>query len=106
MQRSIGVTVKKTRTGQLTARVGPRSGFKGKSLGKKLSKRGKTKGQMTERFADPVNYAHLVEYGTSRAPAQPFIRPAVNSSTGAIIDGMAKSYSKGLARAVKKLRKK
>jgi HK97 gp10 family phage protein len=27
----------------------------------------------------PVNYAHFIEYGTSRSPAQPFLTPAARA---------------------------
>lgn len=95
LQKSLGLTVKKSKNGQLTARVGPRSGFT-----QTVTRKGRTKPQK----ANPVKYAHLIEYGTSRAPAQPFIRPAVESNSGQIIDEMAKGYDKGLDKAVRKIR--
>jgi HK97 gp10 family phage protein len=107
LKKSIGMNVRKSR-GQVTARVGPRSGFK-KSLGTKIARVTKGKrvaGQPYEAFKDPVKYAHLVEMGTSRQPARPFIRPAVESNTGAITEGLAKGYAKGLEKAVRKLRKR
>jgi len=103
LKKSLGITVKKLRNGVTTSRIGPRSGFKGKSLGFKISKRGKTKGQLTERFANPVNYAHLVEYGTSHSAAQPFIRPAIESSKGEVVDAMAKGLEKHLTKVCAKL---
>jgi len=53
-----------------------------------------------------VKYAHLVEYGTSKMAARPFIRNAIASSETQIMHEMAKGYEKGLDRAVRKLRKK
>lgn len=34
----------------------------------------------SEKKRVPSKYAHLVEFGTSRAPAQPFMRPALDSA--------------------------
>ena len=103
LKKSLGVTVKKRRAGVMTSRIGPRSGFKGKSLGMKLSKKGKTKGTVTERFANPVNYAHLVEYGTSHSAAKPFIRPAIEASKGEVVDAMAQGLEKHLTKVCAKL---
>lgn len=97
LRSALGLTVKKTRKGQLTARVGARSGFK-----KSVIRKGRKKAEM----ANPVKYAHFIEYGTSRTPAQPFIRPALDSSQDHITDGMAKGYAKGLDRVIKRIRKK
>lgn len=33
-------------------------------------------------------YAHMVEYGTVKMPAKPFLRPALNASKGGIMDKM------------------
>ena len=97
LQKALGLTVKKTRAGQLTARVGPRSGFAQVVL---------RKGRSKPEKANPVKYAHLVEYGTSKMAARPFIRNAIASSETQIMHEMAKGYEKGLDRAVRKLRKK
>jgi len=91
----LGLMVKKTRKGQLTARVGARSGFT-----QMVTRKGRTKPEK----ANPVKYANLVEYGTSRSPAKPFIRPAIESSQGAIIEGMANGYAKGMDKVIKKIR--
>ena len=95
LKKSLGITVKKTRKGQLTARVGARSGFK-----KTVTRNGKTVN------ADPAKYSHLVEYGTSHSPAKPFIRPAIDSASGQVMEAMAKGYDKGLDRVVRKIRSK
>jgi HK97 gp10 family phage protein len=97
LKKSLGLTVKKTRKGQLTARVGARSGFT-----QTVTRKGRSKPEKV----NPVKYAHLVEYGTSKAPAKPFIRPAVESNSGAILEGMAKGYAKGMDRVVRKIRSK
>jgi HK97 gp10 family phage protein len=103
LKKSIGLTVRKGKNG-ITARVGVRSGFKGRSLGFKMAKRGKFKGQMTERFKNPVNYAHLVEYGTSHSEAKSFIRTPMESSQSAITEGLAKGYEKGMEKAIAKIK--
>lgn len=103
LRKSIGITVRKNKTGKFrgayTARIGPRTGF-AKTIGVfvKGNKKGKPKIQ------NPVQYAHLVELGTSHSPAKPFIRPAVTGAGQAVLEGMAKGYQTGLARAIAKVR--
>ncbi len=108
--KSLGISVRKVKatggTAQMTAHIGARSGFKGKSLGFKLSKRGKTKGTMIERFADPSKYVHLVELGTSRSAAKPFIRPAIESAKNQCLANMAEGIDKFLTHTVAKLKAK
>ena len=113
LKESIGLTVRKTKrktisANRYTARVGPRTGFK-KSLGTRIAKvtKGKRKkGQPYEAFKDPVKYAHLVELGTSHSAADPFIRTGTAAAEPEVINGLVKGYSKGLDKAVAKLRKK
>jgi HK97 gp10 family phage protein len=93
LQKSLGLNVRKGKNG-LTARVGPRSGFK-----KMVHRKGKGM-----ELANPVKYAHLVEYGTSHSAAKPFIRPAIDSSTEAINTKLAEGYEKGLTQAVNKVK--
>lgn len=108
LKKSIGLNVRKNKkTGQYTARVGPRTGFK-ISIGTRIAKvtKGKRKkGQPYEAFKDPTKYAHLVELGTSHSAANPFLRNSMDSNAGNIIEEMAKGYNKGLTRAIKKLHK-
>lgn len=100
LKKSIGSKVKKVR-GRYNARVGPRTGFRirvgtvqsGPNAGKPI-------------YQDPQRYSHLVEYGTAKTPAQPFIRPAVESTKGQVVDAMAEGLEKSLTRAVERLRKK
>jgi len=104
LYKSLGLTVRRVRKkgqaiNRYTARVGPRGGF-GITLGTKT--KGKNKGKPIRR--DPRFYAHLIEYGTSKVPARPFIRPAIESSQSAIIAGLAKGYEIGMAKVVKKIR--
>lgn len=104
LYKSIGLTVRRVRrklqyVNRYTARVGPRGGFR---ITTGTYTRGKNKGKPIYR--DPRYYAHLIEYGTSRQPARPFIRPAIEASEGAIIDGLAMGYEKGMAKIIKKIR--
>ena len=111
LKKSIGITVKKQKkgrnSGNLSARIGIRTGFK-VSLGMRIARVTKGKrviGQAYEAFKDPTKYAHLVEFGTSREAAKPFMRPAAEGSRGEVASLLAKGYDKGLARIVKKIKK-
>lgn len=97
LKRSLGIKLlgKGIKT---SAKIGVRKGFKGKSLGFKMSRRGATRGQMTERFADPTNYGHLVEFGTSHSPANPFVRNSIEAASGEVIDAMANGLDKHLTK--------
>lgn len=104
LYKSIGLNVRRVRRkgqniNRYTARVGPRGGFR-ITTGTYL--RGKKKGRPI--FRDPRFYAHLIEYGTSRMPARPFIRPALESSNDAIIAGLAKGYQIGFDKCVARIR--
>lgn len=104
--KSIGLTVRRVRRklqyqNRYTARVGPRGGF-AIVLGER--KKGKKKGQKIRR--DPRYYAHLIEYGTSRMPAKPFLRPSLDECQDQIMAGLHKGYEIGLAKVIKNLRKK
>lgn len=57
--------------------IGPSTTFT-RSLGK--FKRGKRKGQ--KKVAIPAKYAHLVEEGTSRSRAKPWLKPAYEETAG------------------------
>lgn len=98
LQKSIGVAVKKNKSGSnagnLSARVGARTGFKEVQM---------VNGQPVEK--DPVKYAGIVEYGTATMPARPFIRTAVESSRGEVMSGLAKGYESGMKRIVRKIKK-
>ena len=64
LQESIGFKVRPYRRGNIIfGVVGPRKGFN------KPDPSGKG-------FRDPRKYAHLVEFGTSKTAAKPFMRPA------------------------------
>jgi HK97 gp10 family phage protein len=96
---SIGLSVRKNKggpyRGKYTARVGARSGFATIVM----------EGGKPKRI-DPVKYAHLVEFGTSKTPAQPFIRPAIESTKSTVMGTMATALDKHIARALKRKAKK
>lgn len=103
LKKSIGINVAKGKGSQIrTARVGPRAGFRGPSLGFKKDK----KGSVRERFVTPNKYVHLVEFGSSRSAAKPFIRPAIDTSQGQVIDAMAAGLDKHLTRTTARLKRK
>ncbi len=101
LKKAIGIRVKKV-NGVNSARIGPRTGFKGKSLGKRKDK----KGVETERFQDPNKYSHLVEFGTSHSAAKPFIRPAIDTAQGQVVEAMGAGLEKHLDRTAARLRRK
>lgn len=58
-------------------------------------------------FLRPASrHAHLVEFGTSKMAAEPFMRPALASQAAAAFKAMAESLARGIAREAAKLAKK
>lgn len=51
-------------------------------------------------------YWRLQEFGTENHRAQPFMRPALESSAGPAIDAFVREYEKALDRAIKRAAKK
>lgn len=45
-------------------------------------------------------HAHLIEFGTSRAPAHPFFRPAIDESMPKVIDGIKDGLKKNIEDAL------
>ena len=45
-------------------------------------------------------HAHLVEFGTSRAPAHPYFRPAVESKMGSMAKSLKEDLKKGVESSV------
>lgn len=111
LAKSIGLTVRRVRRklqyqNRYTARVGPRSKFR-VSLGTAIARKTKgnrIKGQPYEKIKDPRFYAHLVEYGTSKSAAKPFIRPALESCESKIMEGLQKGYALGMVKVIRKIR--
>jgi HK97 gp10 family phage protein len=91
LKRALGITVKKVK-GSYSARVGARTGYDVRL------KNGKKK--------DPSKYIHLVELGTRHSAPRPFIRPAIDSSKGQVLEAMSDGLEKHLHRTAKRLAKK
>lgn len=60
-------------------------------------------GKPYEVYANPSKYAHLVELGTYRSAAHPFLRPAIESHGDRAIRGIASALEGGLREAASKL---
>lgn len=61
-------------------------------------------GQVFVGFEKPTSRrAHLTEFGTSRASAKPFMRPALEVSRRAALRAIARRMMKGIAAEVRKL---
>ncbi|GAA5124663.1 HK97 gp10 family phage protein [Luteolibacter yonseiensis] len=101
LQKSISLSVKTVR-GEKSARVGPRKGMR-----QMVTRTDKRTGKQFQEKADPSNYSHLVEYGTSHSAAKPFIRPAIDTSKGEVLNAMATGLDTHLTRvAARAARKK
>ena len=81
------------RTGDLLFRVGVLGGAK-------LSKENKDEGSK-----GPTPHWRLIELGTSKMQAQPFLRPALENNVQAAIDVFAAETIKSIDRAIKKASK-
>lgn len=80
LRKSIGQKVVTYKSGVVAGIAGPRRGYK-VQIG--TVKKGKHAG--TPIYADPVSYAHLVELGTKKSSAQPFMRRALESRRAVIL---------------------
>jgi HK97 gp10 family phage protein len=57
-------------------------------------------------FKKPTSrIAHLIEFGTSKMPAHPFLRPALDSKADEALQEMGKVMARGITREAKKLAK-
>ncbi len=45
-------------------------------------------------------HAHLVEFGTSRAPAHPFFRPAIDETKSEVMEGIRNGLKKNIEDAI------
>jgi HK97 gp10 family phage protein len=96
LKKSIGQKVKTYPSGNVVGIIGPRYGFR-RAVKVKISKRGKRslrlgkKGEEGKRYRNPVNYAHLVELGTKRSRAKPFLKPAREIGVLILIDEMTQA---------------
>jgi len=90
LAKSIGSRVKFYKnTGTVLAIIGPRRKYAGMIEGIK-----------------PTRYAHLVEFGTRRSRAKPFLRPALSAQAGAAKAAFAKRFRKELDKEITKIRKR
>lgn len=99
LRKALGSKVKTVR-GKTTARIGVRGGFRGEVL-RTDARTGKKRRVM----ANPVKYAHLVEYGTAHSAAKPFMVPAIEETKGQVVDAMAKGLEKHVSRTVERMRR-
>lgn len=89
LKKSLGKKQKTYRsTGTTWVGIGARPGFKDPQTGR-----------------NPVRYAHLVELGTVRAKAKPFLRPALMQSKDSVIRTYKTRLWEGIRREVEKMRK-
>lgn len=78
LARSLGRKVKVYRgSGVAVAIVGPRKGYK-----QEVVRDGRI------ATSDPIRYAHLVERGTMRSQALPFLQPALDSTKTQVVQAM------------------
>lgn len=54
----------------------------------------------------PTPHWRLIEFGTERVRAQPFMRPAADTSTGEVVNVFATEYEKSIDRAILRAQKK
>ncbi|MCX4186771.1 HK97-gp10 family putative phage morphogenesis protein [Methylophaga sp. OBS4] len=97
-------------TGNLGFRIGVRGGAR--AYGDTRENRRKRRvGEMYSTGGSSNNpggdtwHWRLVEFGTSRSRAQPFMRPALSRNVGAAQAEFIKQYGKGLDRAIKRAAK-
>lgn len=121
LKKSLGRKVKVYRnTGKVVAIIGPRSGFKQTKQGKQLTALGK---KFKDAGANPVHYAHLVEFGrhavspqdakvlaiafpdavafrpsAEAVPPHPFMRPALDSTQSAVRGVIEQKIREGIER--------
>lgn len=95
------------RTGDLAFRVGVRGGAVDYSntadnrRAGRVGKQFKTDGSKANPGGDTW-YWRLLEFGTSKMGARPFMRPAAEQNTFAVINTFATNFEKSLDRAIKK----
>lgn len=87
LAKAIGRKIKVYRqSGVAVGVVGARKGFVRYVIGK----------NGRARKMDPIKYQHLVEYGTRRTRAKPFLRPAWDATKGEAAAAIAGSLREGI----------
>ena len=91
LKKSIGRKVKTYRnSGVVLVIIGPRSGFRT---------------VIDDKPRNPLMYAHLVEFGTSKAPAKPFMRPAFQAMKQTAQNIIRQKLAEEIEKEAKKLKK-
>jgi HK97 gp10 family phage protein len=90
LRKSLGKKVKVYTKGVGVAVVGPRVGFK-----QEVTRRG------VKVWSNPVRYAHLVELGTGRTAAKPFLKPALDATRKQVEDAMKAAINEVIEEARK-----
>ena len=65
----------------------------------------KEKGNPDQGSGGPTPHWRLLEFGTKRMAAQPFMRPALEGNIGAVTNVFVTEYEKAIDRAIKKAKK-
>lgn len=103
LKKSMGLSVRARKDGWVEARIGSKSGSKSKYPKGTTGRR--TKGRKGKPiYAEEV--AWYMEQGTSRMPAKPFIRPALDSSGAEVITAMTSGLDKHLTKVAARLARK
>ena len=63
-------------------------------------------GNPDEGINGPTPHWRLLEFGTEKMAARPFMRPALDQNAGAVSDVFVREYGKAIDRAIKRARKK
>lgn len=89
LRKSLGKKSKTYRdTGTSVVIIGPRVGYKDPATGR-----------------NPVKYAHLVELGTVRLQARPYLRPALQETHSQVINVYQQRAWEGIRREVSRMKK-
>lgn len=100
LKKSMGLTVQSKRDGWVEARVGSKSGSKTKYAKGVTGRR--TRGRQGKPlYAEEV--AWYLEQGTSKMPAKPFIRPALDSAAPEVATAMANGLERHLTKVAARL---
>lgn len=111
LKKSIDAKVVTFKSNVVVAIIGPRSDFRSvRDPGTKKVVRQTKKGK--ERFAElakagafiqnPTKYAHLLELGTSKMAAQPFLRPAIAAKRSEVVSMGVRIINEELAKLAAK----
>jgi HK97 gp10 family phage protein len=93
VKKIVSRTVRRPSKGQAQVTVGVAGGASMRIM----------KGHHKPRKKIASRYAHLVEFGTEHSPAEPFMRPAVDSQGSAAVAKVVETAGKLLARETAKL---